>query len=595
MHKKIALYCILLFLFSLPGKRGEAQSTQFTIGSLQEVTGSTLIIPVTVKNFAQLLAWQGSINWDNSKLTFAGVSTPVSQLAGMQFNPSVTGNAGRLSFVWYDNNLEPQTISDNSILFNLTFSVVGGAAGTSDIVFANNPTQLLVSNADNEPVADVGYTKGVVRFPGIILAPEFKIGHVENVTATTVTVPVTAKNFVQLMAWQGSLNWDNSRLTFAGVSSPVSQLTGMQFNPSVAANTGRLSFIWADENLQGQSVPDNAVLFSIVFNVVVKTGITDVQFGNSPTPLYVSGADGEPISDVVYTKGQVSFPGAFLPPLFTIGAAYNVDSGSVNIPVTAQNFTQLSGWQGSLHWDNSKLSYAGVSSLHEQLSGITFNASVNNNTGRASFIWVDPNSGSQTISANAVLFVLNFSVQNNSGRTDISFENSPTSLFVSNAAGAAVSDVRYEPGVVTFTSRICNGGNTTLTSNLKGAGYQWQVNKGGGFENLNDDANHSGTTSITLSLTQVPTSWSGYQYRCLVNGNFSTLYALKFKDYWIGNSNNWENGGMWTCGLPDANTDVIIPAGKVQLNSNTAVKSVTVVPGATLTIKAGNNLVITGN
>lgn len=595
MQKKMTLYSLLLAFFFLAGKRAEAQAPGFTIGSVPQVNGSTLVVPVTVRNFTQLLAWQGSVNWDNSKLTFSGVSAPVAQLTGMQFNPSVSGNTGRLSFVWYDSNLAPQTISDSTVLFQLTFSVAGGAAGSSDIVFANNPTQLLVSNAANEMVANVEYTKGTVHFPGTALTPEFTIGSVPNVSTTTVTVPVTAKNFIQLLAWQGSLTWDNTRLTFASVSAPFSQLAGMQFNPSVSGSTGRLSFVWADENLQGQSVPDNAVLFSLVFNVVVNTGITEVQFGNSPTPLSVSNAAGAAVANVVYTKGSVSFPGAFLPPVFQIGSQYNVDSSTISIPVTAQNFTQLSGWQGSVQWDNTRLQFSGITAQHTQLSGISFNASVKDTTGRLSFIWVDANAGSQTIAANAVLFVLNFSVQKNSGRSDIVFAHSPTPLFVSNGAGLAVNNTGYQPGVVTFTSRICNGGNTTLSSNLTGAGYQWQVNRGSGFENLNDDAHHAGTTAITLALQNVPTSWSGYQYRCLVNGNFSTLYALKFKDYWIGTNSNWENNGMWTCGVPDANTDVIIPAGNVQLNSNTSVKSVTIVPGATLTIKAGQQLVITGN
>jgi len=129
-------------------------------------------------------------------------------------------------------------------------------------------------------------------------------------------------------------------------------------------------------------------------------------------------------------------------------------------------------------------------------------------------------------------------------------------------------------------------------------GYQWQVSIAGGpFTSIIDNANYSGTTSITLGLNNLPTTWTGNQYRCVVNGINSNGYTLLFKNYWNGTTSTaWENIANWSCGmLPDENTDVVVTNAmpfNLILNSNTTVKSVTVKSPASLTVSSGFNLII---
>lgn len=73
---------------------------------------------------------------------------------------------------------------------------------------------------------------------------------------------------------------------------------------------------------------------------------------------------------------------------------------------------------------------------------------------------------------------------------------------------------------------ICAGGSANFTSNITGAGYQWQQNSGSGFVNLSNGANVNGATAATLTLTQVPAAWSGYRYRCLVGTQISMEFLL---------------------------------------------------------------------
>lgn len=70
--------------------------------------------------------------------------------------------------------------------------------------------------------------------------------------------------------------------------------------------------------------------------------------------------------------------------------------------------------------------------------------------------------------------------------------------------------------------QLCANSGSTITSNITGSAYQWQVNTGNGFISIVDNNNFSGTNKITLQLNNIPSSWSGYKYQCIVNGSDSS-------------------------------------------------------------------------
>lgn len=130
---------------------------------------------------------------------------------------------------------------------------------------------------------------------------------------------------------------------------------------------------------------------------------------------------------------------------------------------------------------------------------------------------------------------------------------------------------------------VCNGNSISLQSNLTGTTYQWQLNQGNGFADIADNSYYVGTKTSTLHLNNVPSTWYGFQYRCVVNNVNGNLQTLKFIDYWTGaNSNIWEDPLNWSCGLaPDQNTDVVIHTNhNVVLNSTVSVRSFTISAGA---------------
>ena len=154
---------------------------------------------------------------------------------------------------------------------------------------------------------------------------------------------------------------------------------------------------------------------------------------------------------------------------------------------------------------------------------------------------------------------------------------------------------------------ICPGTSTSFTVPFAGDGYtyQWQESNGigGSYVNLTNTLLYSGVTTRTITLTNPPTSLYNYKYRCIATGATtvtSSTRKLRFGATWLVKANKqWSNAANWSCGVvPDANTDVIIPAGALNLpviTSNVSCRSVTALAGSILTINPGVKLTITGN
>ena len=145
---------------------------------------------------------------------------------------------------------------------------------------------------------------------------------------------------------------------------------------------------------------------------------------------------------------------------------------------------------------------------------------------------------------------------------------------------------------------ICTGSTISIPSDVNGTTYQWQVDDGSGYTNITNAGIYSGATTKSLTLTGAPGSMYDYKLRCFVNGSaYSQVYTLKFTAEWLGTvSNVWGNTANWNCGiLPDANTDVILNAGKPnfpQLSFDTSIRSLKANTGASVTVKTGFTLTI---
>lgn len=145
---------------------------------------------------------------------------------------------------------------------------------------------------------------------------------------------------------------------------------------------------------------------------------------------------------------------------------------------------------------------------------------------------------------------------------------------------------------------LCNGTNTFYKSGQQGTSYQWQENKGGGYQDIINNSIYSGATTDSISLTAPPTTFYGYTYRCAITTAtgivYSQEYILKFGVQWLGKINTaWENAANWSCNIvPDNNTDVIIKLGTIVINSDITIRSIRTFQGVSLTVNSGKNFMI---
>lgn len=138
-------------------------------------------------------------------------------------------------------------------------------------------------------------------------------------------------------------------------------------------------------------------------------------------------------------------------------------------------------------------------------------------------------------------------------------ESTRTEIVVNTTA--FVLTITNHPEAIT----IAGGQNTSFTAtvNSNSANYQWQVSHDGGstFTDLTNDGIYSGVTSASLTLTNVPISMHGKQYKVKVsNGSevVSNAAALAVTVPTFNNERFWKNRG--TAGFSASDADYSVTA-----------------------------------
>ena len=97
-------------------------------------------------------------------------------------------------------------------------------------------------------------------------------------------------------------------------------------------------------------------------------------------------------------------------------------------------------------------------------------------------------------------------------------------LAIANYSSKSVSILRNRIGEEIIN--MCNGKSFSLASSIAGTSFQWQINKGEGFVNLIENTTFSGSSTASLKISDVDSTFSGYQLRCKVDDSFSTVFTI---------------------------------------------------------------------
>lgn len=240
-------------------------------------------------------------------------------------------------------------------------------------------------------------------------------------TGQTATVDVTVQNFTNIIGLQLFVGWDEDVLTFSSITNINNGLPGFNSSsfaipPTIPDGHVNLSWFSTDPLGNASNLPNNAVLFSIVLNVVgAPCSTTDfnlVTYGTYSSEYYNGNYQTfQPTSN----KGTVSIPGTDcnggdpgdgegvgICPDAVIGAP----GSNVCVPIRVDSFQNITSAQFGTEYDASILEYTGYQ--NGPLSDVLVNPTGGN---KIRFLWIVPgNQGPQTIPDGGIIVKYCFNV-----------------------------------------------------------------------------------------------------------------------------------------------------------------------------------------
>jgi len=243
---------------------------------IPDIIGScvdTIEVPVRVNNFNYMLSAQMSISFLEDWLNYQGVSNYGPASLGLDQSNFNYPTSDRLSFAWNSSNLAPVDLPDSTILFTLKFTrIQGSPSRTVPIGVINTPVDIEFVDGDLQSRI-FKTTNGSVLLNCNSDTIGLYIPTIKGTCSTTVDVPVKVVDFNNLIAMQGSINWNPLDLRFdtvVNVGPPQLSMDTRNFGTAQKSN-GKLQFSWSSEDLVGVDLPDSTTLFTIRYTILANS------------------------------------------------------------------------------------------------------------------------------------------------------------------------------------------------------------------------------------------------------------------------------------------------------------------------------------
>ncbi len=293
-------------------------------------------------------------------------------------------------------------------------------------------------------------------------------------------------------------------------------------------------------------------------------------------------------------------------PITTVGSIISCPNVSFNIPITVSNFSNVGAITLRLDYDSTLLRFNSYSSPNPAFAGGLLVGSdfVSLTKKKIKIVW----SSTTPISAITNLVTLNFTILtgsptlkfNDTINDDCSYANalgdvfndSPTATYYINPTITNLGP--WIPGTISGSNPVYQNQSSisyTVQSIANATAYVWTLPSG---------ASGSSTTS-TISVNYGATAVSG---NITVKGNNASCGdgPLKSLPIIVGNtiftasSGDWNTSGNWDHGIPNATTNITIPALKSAIINtiNDSCNNLTIAPLGQLTINSTKNLVVKG-
>ncbi len=264
----------LLLLLSSAVVNGQILDIKFTPAQPTGTVGSVVTVDVIATTFEGIAGMQFPILYDKNKLQFKTCKNLTQDLPGFIFNqasgtpPLCPGGTnppcatsidktadGKLALVWFDPSGAGNYLDNNTVLFQIEFTIL--QASPADIYIASAPPPAInVFGMGNAP-ATFTYPTGNAPLIGFALVvPSDSVRPGER-----VCMPVRVNDFNSIVGMQFMVNWNSSVFTFSHVQSyGLAGMSASNFNSTTA---GRLAVQWDDVTGVGVTLPNGTPIFEV--------------------------------------------------------------------------------------------------------------------------------------------------------------------------------------------------------------------------------------------------------------------------------------------------------------------------------------------
>ena len=349
-------------------------------------------------------------------VTQAGIN-PQPILTVTPANQNVTSLAGTTNFAVSNTgtgtmNYTAAVTTGNDWL-TITSGGSGVNSGTIEVAYAANtlPTQRIGTITVTAPGATGSPVQVTVTQEGNSPAtPTLTIATITNAVPGTIILPVHAKDFVNLGAFQFTIEYNPAAMTYDSITNWYPGINAVTIGNTIP---GKITFVWAGD--AGINIPD-ADFFDINFTYI--GGTSAVSWSDDPTPREFVNYDGSIILPE-YINGNVSGTNPTYPVL-TIGTISTVP-GPVSLPVHAQNIVNMGSFQFTIEYDPNLLNYTGTSNWYTGIDAVTVG---NPSPGKLTFVWAADAEGINIPDDN--FFNIDFTSLASAGTSAVSWSDDPT-------------------------------------------------------------------------------------------------------------------------------------------------------------------------
>lgn len=176
--RKLSLIAIVALLSVIKVAAQSADSVYLFVPTLTTGTqGQIVNIPIKVNQFKNLISAQFIVQWDSSRVKLLAIDNLGLPSMTLATHFAYQGeNPDKLRFVWYETNLTPQNLPDNSTLFNLKMQLIGKKDEQTTLTFASDNLTSIEFLNKNSQEYKYGFNTGKILIDKSNSANEETIG-----------------------------------------------------------------------------------------------------------------------------------------------------------------------------------------------------------------------------------------------------------------------------------------------------------------------------------------------------------------------------------------------------------------------------------